>query len=301
MSVVTRSVFAALCTAARGPGVALAVGALALFWSAEVIADGDKPTGIHDSGRDSIRPLIDPAQAMRVSKAAVGGRIGSHRFMGTDRRAVDFSAFRGKPVIVSMVYTSCFHTCPLITENLVRAVEAAESALGRDGFGVVTVGFDTEVDTPDRMRSFGREHGITRADWALLSADAATIKAFTKDIGFVFKPSPRGFDHLAQTTLIDSEGKVYWQIYGEEFAPPMLVEPLMGLVYGRSIDFAQPESLWKRIRLVCTVYDPTEGRYRFSYGIFIGLIIGLLSLGGVGIVLGRWYLDGRDRLQERGS
>ena len=273
---------------------------LILGGGAVAFAHGDEPSGTPDSHAAIIR-AIDPVAAMQVSKAAVGRQIANHSFVDVDGRPIDLEAFRGKPLIVSMVYTSCFHTCPLITENLVRAVEAAESAIGKNRFQVVTVGFDSKVDTPERLRSFGRAHGIRRADWGLLGSTESTIEAFAKDIGFVFAPSPRGFDHLAQTTVLDAEGKVYWQVYGEDFAPQMLVDPLLNLIYNRPISFSQPTSLWDRIRLVCTVYDPTQGRYRFSYGILIGLIIGAASIGGVGIVLGRWSLENRRRLGKRPS
>ena len=43
---------------------------------------------------------------------------------------------------------------------------------------------------------------------------------------------PRGFDHLAQTTVIDAHGRIYRQVYGDAFAVPALVEPLKDLALG---------------------------------------------------------------------
>jgi protein SCO1/2 len=66
-----------------------------------------------------------------------------------------------------------------------------------------------------------------------------------------------------------------------------LVEPLKDLVFNRGTGITGIDSLFDRIRLFCTIYDPNRDRYRFSYAIFISIIGGALSLGAVGFVLVR--------------
>ena len=57
-------------------------------------------------------------------------------------------------------------------------------------------------------------------------------RALAADVGFSYVRSPRGFDHVTQTTVVDASGKVYRQIYGDAFPTPALVEPLKELIYG---------------------------------------------------------------------
>jgi protein SCO1/2 len=78
-------------------------------------------------------------------------------------------------------------------------VKVAQEALGGDSFAVLTIGFDTRNDTPQRMASFARARGVSLPNWWFLSTDSATIERLTRDLGFVFFPSPKGFDHTAQT------------------------------------------------------------------------------------------------------
>jgi protein SCO1/2 len=85
---------------------------------------------------------------------------------------------------------------------------------------------------------------------------------------------------MIQATVLDAEGKVYRQIYGMAPEPPALVEPLKELLYGKQVAATPIESLMNNIKLFCTVYDPTTGRYHFDYSLFVALAIGLLSLGG---------------------
>ena len=236
---------------------------------------------------------IDEAQAYSKSQAALGKQVGNHRFLDNDGAELRLSRFRGKPLLVSMIFTSCYHICPVITRQLAGVVDVAREALGEDSFEVITVGFDTQADTPERMRSFARGRGIADPRWHFLSADEATIGAFSEDLGFSFAPSPRGFDHLTQVTVIDADGRVFQQVYGDAFTPPALVEPLKELVLGTGEGIAGFTGWVKGVRFLCTVYDPTSGRYSFDYSIFIALAIGVVSLGGVAIFVIRAWREHR--------
>ena len=226
---------------------------------------------------------------MRYSQGALRRQVGNYRMTDTDGRPVNISDYRGKPLVVSFIYTSCYHFCPMLTNHLATVVRLANKALGQGSFEVVTVGFDSPVDSPQRMQSFARSRGIDIANWSFLSGDEQTIKAFTADLGFIYFSSPKGFDHLAQTTVLDGDGRVYRQIYGADFAAPHLVEPLKELMFDRPVwDGAISEWL-NGIRLFCTVYDAKSGRYHFDYSIFVGFAIGILCLGGLAVfVVNAW-------------
>ena len=63
------------------------------------------------------------------------------------------------------------------------------------------------------------------------------------------------------------------------FEPPVIVEPLKDLVFGRYQPLASVQGIIDRIKLFCTVYDPNSGRYYFDYSLFAGIAIGLFCLG----------------------
>lgn len=236
----------------------------------------------------------DEASALEVSQAAIGRRLGNHHFMDRHGQSLELGALLGKPLVVSLVYTSCAHTCPVLTSHLADVAEIAREALGADSFAILTLGFDAANDTPARMASFARERGIDRPDWHFVSADPATIETFARELGFVFRPSAGGFEHLAQTTVVDRDGSVYAQVYGQAFETPALVEPLKQLVLGIRADAGTLARWLGGVRLFCTVYDPASGRYRFDWSIFIAAGAGLVSLGGVAVFIVR-------ALRERGT
>jgi protein SCO1/2 len=122
---------------------------------------------------------------------------------------------------------------------------------------------------------------------------AATVERLSGELGFLAAPTAGGFDHLDQVSLIDKEGRVYRQIYGTDFAPQTLVEPLKLLVFGGDAAPTTFAGLLDRVKLLCTVFDPSTGRYRFSYAIFVEVIAGGLSLAAVGAFLLRLWLQAR--------
>ncbi|NKB38101.1 MAG: SCO family protein [Gammaproteobacteria bacterium] len=233
--------------------------------------------------------LYDREQALATSQAAINRLVTNHSFIDENKNVVSIDDFRGKPLVVSLIFTSCHHICPTLTRNLAEIVDVAQVALGDDSFSLITVGFDSANDSPERMRLYARERGIDDSHWHFLSADEKTIKAFSDELGFLFFPTPRGFDHLSQVSILDSKGVVYRQIYGVSFKAPDLGEPLKELIFGNRQDVNLVEGWINNIKLFCTIYDPHSGRYEFDYSIFIGIFMGLLILGAIAIfILREW-------------
>lgn len=222
----------------------------------------------------------DEKQALARSQAVLGHAVGDYTFLDGNGKSVTLSSLRGKPVVISLIYTSCYHVCPTLTTNLAKIASIARDALGDDSFSVLTIGFDIASDTPDRMRLFARQRNIDLDNWHFVSTDTETLQRLSDDVGFSYFSTPKGFDHMIQATLLDGEGKVYRQVYGMAPEPPALVEPLKELLYGKQVAATPIQGMLNNIKLFCTVYDPSTGMYRFDYSIFIGFAIGLLTLGG---------------------
>lgn len=243
------------------------------------------------ASRAQVEPSpYDEQAALAYSQAALGRQMREHAFLDSQRNPVRLADYRGKPLVVNLVYTACDHTCPLVIESLRDAVAVAQDAFGADSFAVVTIGFDSGTDTPAQMRAYAHGRGVKVPNWTFLSGDDETIAKLSEDLGFIFFPSPRGFDHLAQTTVIDESGRVYQHVYGADFGPPALVEPLKGLALGKPGTLVSIEGLIERVKLFCTFYDPASERYKFDYSLFFGLFIGFLSLAGMAFILGRAIL-----------
>ena len=219
--------------------------------------------------------------------------LGEHRLRDANGQAFELSQLKGRPVVVSMIYTSCHHVCPMITRTLGDSVAAARDALGDDAFSVISVGFDWNVDTPDRMRQFASQQGVDKdSNWHFLASDHRTIESLTGELGFIFYASAKGFDHLAQTTIVDRNGRVYRQIYGADIKTQALVEPLKELVFDTPAGESALTHWMNTLKLFCTVYDPNADRYRFDYSILMSIAVGILCLGAIAaFVVREWRVS----------
>ena len=235
-------------------------------------------------------------QALAYSQAALDRPLADLQLQNTAGNPVSLSRYRGKPLIINLVYTSCYHTCPALTQSLAQVTKVARETLGEDSFAVITVGFDAAVDTPARMAAFASRQHISLPHWDFLAGSAAQIQALTENLGFIFFPSPKGFDHLAQITLVDAGGRIHRQIYGDTIEPPQLVEPMKALIYGGAERLPLNLSGWiNNLKLFCTVYDARSGRYLFDYSILASLLAGFLSLGMVAAFIVHLWRQKRPR------
>lgn len=240
---------------------------------------------------------LDADRALKASQAVVGKRVGDYAFLDRQGKQVRLADYRGKPLVVSFVYTGCFSVCPTTTVRVAKAIREARKTLGTGAFNVATIGFNLPYDTPEAMRDFARRYGIDDPSWEFLSPFEAQLPQLLSDVGFEYVRTPGGFDHVTQLTIVDADGKVYRQVYGDEFALPLFIDPLQELVTGTPMPTRNLADLIERIRIVCTVYDPKSGRYRFKVSV-IGEIasFGVVTIAVFGFV---WHERRRRRRLER--
>ena len=196
--------------------------------------------------------------------------LGDFALLDRDEKPVRLASYRGKPLLVSFIYTGCFEVCPTTTKNLQKAVTNTVAVIGTDRFNVISIGFNQPFDTPSAMKAFATQNGIVFPNWKFLSPAMAIVGDLTKNLGFSYAATPAGFDHIVQVTLVDADGRIYRQIYGDSLSADMLVEPLKQLITGAPVAQADAMAdILDRVRILCSVYDPKTGQYRFNYTLIL--------------------------------
>src|SRR5690606_18537932 len=156
---------------------------------------------------------FDEKEALKASQEAIGRQLGNYRFVSSEGKDVTLAGLRGKPLVVSFIYTGCFQVCPASTQFLAKAVEEAERTLGRGAFRVATIGFNRPFDSPAAMKDFRRRFALSSPEWLFLTPDAAERERLAADFGFRYEATAAGFDHLLQASIVDAEGRIYRQVY----------------------------------------------------------------------------------------
>lgn len=73
---------------------------------------------------------------------------------------VDIDQYRGKPVLITFVYTHCPDVCPLMISNL-RVAQNLMGANGPSKAQVIAVSVDARGDTPKTVTAFLKQHEMT--------------------------------------------------------------------------------------------------------------------------------------------
>ena len=221
---------------------------------------------------------LDEAAALERSQGVIGKPVGDHVLLDRQERPIRLANYRGKPLLVNFVYTACFNVCPTTTKNLQKAVEATVNVLGPGRFNIVSIGFNQPFDSPQAMKAFATQYGIHLPNWEFLSPATAIVGELTQDFGFSYIATAAGFDHMNQVTIVDANGKIFRQVYGETFTAADLAEPLKAMITGAPIPprTSTLAEIADRVRILCSVYDPITGRYRTNYALYFE-IAGFIS------------------------
>ncbi|NOR19660.1 MAG: SCO family protein [Xanthomonadales bacterium] len=128
-------------------------------------------------------------------------------------KIIDLKELAGKPVVAAMVYTSCQHTCPLITSKVI----SVRNSLPKKDQSKVTYALfsiDSEGDTPEALRRYKEKRNLDE-NWILLTADKRSVRQLAGVLGVNYKKMPDGgFSHSNIITLIDEKGVIVTQVNG---------------------------------------------------------------------------------------
>ena len=188
------------------------------------------------------------------------------------------SFFRGKPVLLALVY----YRCPMLCTQILTGVESSLKAVSLDpgkDFEILAVSFDPK-DTPSlaasKKQMYVRRYGRpgTANGWHFLTGDEAAIHTLTEAVGYHVKydPATDQWAHASGIMIVTPEGRLSRYFYGVEYAPRDI---RLGLVEASANKIGSPVD---QILLFCYHYDPATGKYG-------ALAMGMVRFAGAAFVL----------------
>ncbi len=141
-----------------------------------------------------------------------------------DGSRVSMRALRGRPVVVTFLYTTCEETCPTQAQQ----IKGAFAELGED-FPAVAVAVDPQRDTPARARAFLAEQRMTgRLDFAL--GTRSELEPVWE--GFAAEPQRDDLEHTGRLVLVDARGVQRVSFPIDQVTPDRLAHDLRLLAAG---------------------------------------------------------------------
>ena len=99
-----------------------------------------------------------------------------------DNHEVKLSSFVGKKIVLTMFYTECKKTCPMLTMNALKEIEEFYKNKS-EPIEFVLVSFDPEADTPEALLKFKNKSNLDSSKWHLLTGTKDSTRELAKSIG----------------------------------------------------------------------------------------------------------------------
>lgn len=190
------------------------------------------------AGHSISGPGADAAAGQSAHTVATGNTLdqkvspsaATTRLVDQNGHPTSLRSLRGKVVVLAPLLTMCQETCPMTSENMHRAAEAARSdgMSGRVVFLEVTV--DPARDTVRRMHAYAKLYGAL-PNWRLATGKPSEVIALWKALGVSTektKPEDTARDwmtgkvihdsydvhHQDCVMIIDSAGRLRWITVG---------------------------------------------------------------------------------------
>jgi protein SCO1 len=150
-----------------------------------------------------------------------------------DGASVALSSFAGRPLILAMGYTTCKDICPAVVANMMWIEKhLPPDTASRVRFAFFS--FDSEADTPERLRLYADGHGLDLANWTLLTSDDDAVRELAAALNVPFRPNDQnGFDHAAVIFLLNAKGEIVFQQRGAQANSEELLAKLKSLIAAR--------------------------------------------------------------------
>jgi protein SCO1/2 len=123
-----------------------------------------------------------------------------------DGKVATLDEYRGRPVMLTFMYSTCKDTCPLTAQQIKGALDQ----LGKD-VPTLAISVDPANDTKLNARRFVNQQGLTKRMRFLLG-DRAQLAPIWDAYGI--QPQSSKFEHSAYVVLVDAKGvqRVGWPV-----------------------------------------------------------------------------------------
>lgn len=166
-----------------------------------------------------------------VEPLEVGDPLPDYEWVDENGERFKFSDYYGKVMAFNFIFTRCPFPdfCPRMINRFKEAGERLKSdpELVSD-WQFITISFDVDYDTPERLLNYARGYGYDDAFWKFATGELIDMDALTEQVGlaFVREPGSTEFNHNLRTVVVNLRGIVSEILIGNEWEATELIEAM---------------------------------------------------------------------------
>ena len=121
--------------------------------------------------------------------------------------SVVLSHWKGKRVIITMWYTSCWSRCPITLQKLKEIQKRFDERSERAEFVLVTL--DPHQATPQALARFRKGHGLTASNWHFLRGSELDTRKLANLLGLgKYQDMGDGILHTLKISRVNEAGEI---------------------------------------------------------------------------------------------
>jgi protein SCO1/2 len=142
-----------------------------------------------------------------IYTGAEARKVPDFSFINQNGDTITNKDYLGKVYVVEFFFTTCPTICPRMNRNL---VEIQNHFLDFDNFGVASFTINPANDTPEVLKAYAQNYGMTNPNWHLMTGNRTDIYTLANK-GFNLYAAEDvevegGFEHSGNFALIDKNG-----------------------------------------------------------------------------------------------
>ena len=133
---------------------------------------------------------------------------GSWSWQDSDQKKFLFENLPKENIVVTMIYSECKKTCPMVTMKLLKELQSKWD-ISHTPAQFVLITLDPESDKAESRTAFLRKHNLLRDNWHFLSGSIQEIRAASKILGLAdFWKMDDHILHGFRITIYDPDHRV---------------------------------------------------------------------------------------------
>ena len=155
-----------------------------------------------------------------------GEEVPDFTLVNQNGKAIHFHQFRGKPLLLTFIYTRCpfLDYCPRLSNNFAQVMQQLQK--DPKAFGeaqLLSISIDPENDKPAVLRNYGERY-VGRADpkfahWEFASGSPEQVRKAADFFGLAYNQKDGQIVHGLVTVLIGKDGKIAKVYSGNDWKP----------------------------------------------------------------------------------
>ena len=173
--------------------------------------------------------------------AQIGKEIPDFTLVNQDGKRISTKDYRGKALAITFIYSRCPlpNFCIAMSKNFSDlALQLNDNAEMKDKIRLLSVSFDPQTDTPEKLRQYGQGYLGKNAKpdftvWQLAVGSEKEIRRIADFFGLRYEVNEEDktqFNHSLRTAVISPEGKVTKIFPGSDWTPNDLQRELQAAI-----------------------------------------------------------------------